>query len=161
MGLVLFSALTLVFLYRLFSDAPELILNATGIRGKGASNKTYLWHSMKDAYINKVNNVTFICLVMKEEDNPNKDETGIRKDMIDFNKNFLGDCSSYTHKLCCGPPVSRWSRCEFRCDSQLPTILQRRMDHKIRSDTKYTTTISARYYRNKSHASVWRVLPNF
>ncbi len=90
MGLLLFSSVSLVFLFRLYSDQPELILNETGIKGKSTQNKLVKWDILSDAYLHKVNNQTYICLVMNEDEGLHKDLTGIKKEMMEFNKEILG-----------------------------------------------------------------------
>lgn len=74
----------------MLSDKCELTIDENGVYGKSTSNKTIRWEIMKDAYLHKVNNQIFICLVLHEKESIYKDESDFKKDMMEFNKIFFG-----------------------------------------------------------------------
>jgi hypothetical protein len=73
-------------LFQLLDRRPQIIINETGIFDRTAHKDFINWEIIQDAYIVKVRQETFICLVIPEEFEPSAHKSGFKKRMASLSK---------------------------------------------------------------------------
>lgn len=73
-------------LFQLLDRRPQIIINETGIFDRTAHNDFINWEIIRDAYIVKVQQETFICLVVPDEFEPSTWQSGFKKKMASLSK---------------------------------------------------------------------------
>lgn len=73
-------------LFQLFDRRPQIIINEIGIFDRTAHKDFINWELIKDAYIVKIQQETFICLVVPQEFEPSNQKSGFKKRMAGLSK---------------------------------------------------------------------------
>lgn len=73
-------------LYQLLDRRPQIIINEIGIFDRTAHQDFINWEIIQDAYIAKVQQETFICLVVPEEFEPSTNQSKLKKRMAGLSK---------------------------------------------------------------------------
>lgn len=73
-------------LYQLFDRRPQIIVNEMGIFDRTAHRDLINWEIIQDAYIVKVQQETFICLVVPEEFEPSAQRSRFKKRIANLSK---------------------------------------------------------------------------
>jgi hypothetical protein len=73
-------------LYQLLDRRPQIIVNEIGIFDRTAHKDFINWEIIQDAYIVKVQQETFICLVVPKEFEPSAHKLGFKKRMAGLSK---------------------------------------------------------------------------
>ena len=73
-------------LFQLLDRRPQIIVNEIGLFDRTAHKDFINWEIIKDAYIVKVQQETFICLVVPEEFEPSVHKSGFKKKMAGLSK---------------------------------------------------------------------------
>lgn len=75
-----------ISLFQLLDRRPQIIVNEIGIFDRTAHKDFINWEIIQDAYIGKVQQETFICLVVTEEFEPSSHKSGFKKRMAGLSK---------------------------------------------------------------------------
>jgi hypothetical protein len=81
-----FSLGILLALFQLFDRRPHIFLNEIGIFNRTASDQVINWEIIQDAYIVKMQQETFICLVVPEQFEPSQTQSLVKKRMAKLSK---------------------------------------------------------------------------
>jgi len=73
-------------LYQLLDRRPQIIVNEIGIFDRTAHKNFINWEIIQDAYIAKVQQETFICLVVPHEFEPSTNKSRLKKRMANLSK---------------------------------------------------------------------------
>lgn len=73
-------------LFQLFDRRPQIIVSEIGIFDRTAHKDFINWEIIKDAYIVKVQQESFICLVVPEEFEPSNQKSSFKKRMAGLSK---------------------------------------------------------------------------
>ena len=75
-----------ISLYQLLDRRPQIIVNEIGIFDRTAHKDFINWEIIQNAYIAKVQQETFICLVVPDEFEPSKSKSRFKKRMASLSK---------------------------------------------------------------------------
>jgi hypothetical protein len=81
-----FGLCSVIYLYKMVSKNPQIIINELGIYSKSIHNKIINWEIIKDVYLITISRQKFICIVLPEGFDPSRKKGNLAKKISKFNK---------------------------------------------------------------------------